>query len=468
MSLSTKIAYNTIIQTISKIIVSIFGLITIALVARHLGQNGFGEYITIITFLSFFAILSDCGLTLVAAQMISKPGVDENKILNNLFTMRLISIVVFLCAASLLVVLIPYSRSIKLGIIITSLSFLFIALNQILTGLFQKKLKMERVCVAEVAGRFILLLAVIIIVKFNFGLISILIATVCSSAFNFFLLFILSKKFVHIKLRFDFLIWKTIFQKSWPLSLTIALNLIYLRADTLILSLVKTQSEVGIYGAAYGIIDVLSSLPFMFAGIILPVLTTKWAEKKQDDFKIILQKSFDFMVVLAIPLIVGTQFLSNRIMTLVAGEQFIISGYALKILIIAIGAIFIGCMFSYAIVAVDKQKHIIGLYIFTGITALVGYLIFIPRYSYIGAAWVTIYSELFIAIVTGYYVWKYIGFFPNFKIIVKSLVACSTMACMLYILPANLNLFIVLSLSIIVYFMSLAIISCKSINRKNF
>ncbi|MFH0972474.1 MAG: oligosaccharide flippase family protein, partial [Patescibacteria group bacterium] len=317
-NLLAKIAYNTIIQVVSKVVTSILGLIAIAIVARYLGQTGFGEYITIITFLSFFAILSDFGLTLVATQMISELNADKNKILSNIFTFRLISTIVLLVFAVLIIFFFPYNKSIKLGVIIAATSFLFIALTQILTSLFQKKLKMERVCIAEIVGRLVLVFGIIVVVKCNFGLISILITTVCSSAINFFLLFFLSKRFVQIKLEFDFSIWRTTIKKAWPLSLTIALNLIYLKADTLILSLVKTQAEVGIYGASYRAIDVLITLPFMFAGIILPVLTIKWAEKKQDDFKRVLQKSFDFMIVLAIPLIVGAQFLSKQIMVLIA------------------------------------------------------------------------------------------------------------------------------------------------------
>jgi hypothetical protein len=53
---------------------------------RELGQNGFGEYTTVITFLSFFAIIADLGLTLVTSQMINgKNKEEESVILGNLF-----------------------------------------------------------------------------------------------------------------------------------------------------------------------------------------------------------------------------------------------------------------------------------------------------------------------------------------------------------------------------------------------
>ncbi|MBI4812347.1 oligosaccharide flippase family protein [Candidatus Falkowbacteria bacterium] len=64
MTLSARIAYNTIIQIAGKIISTALGLIAVAIMTRHLGTLGFGQYTTIITFLSFFGIIADLGLTL--------------------------------------------------------------------------------------------------------------------------------------------------------------------------------------------------------------------------------------------------------------------------------------------------------------------------------------------------------------------------------------------------------------------
>ena len=435
MNISGKVAYNTIIQIISKIISIVLGIIVVAIMTRHLGKSGFGEYTIIITFLSFFAIIADFGITLVTAQMISETDVDENKILNNLFGLRLVSAIIFLGIAPIMVIFFPYSYDIKLGVAITSFAFLFIALNQVLVGLFQKKLSMGIVAIAEVVSKIVLIIAVIVAVKFNFNLIGILIATVLANAISFLIHFIFSRKFAIIKMQFDFKIWKKILKRSWPLAITIALNLIYLKADILILSLVKNQSDVGIYGVAYKMIDVLITIPFMFAGIILPIITVNWAKQNLRCFKKVIQRSFDFMVMLLVPIIIGTQFVANEIINIIAGKEFANSGYVLKILSIAAGMIFLGCIFSHVIVAINKQKKIIKAYVFTSITALIGYLIFIPKFSYIGAAWVTVYSEIIIALASIYYVWKFTNFFPNMKMLWKSLFSSFIMGGVLYILP---------------------------------
>ena len=84
---------------------------------------------------------------------------------------------------------------------------------------------------------------------------------------------------------------------------------------------------------------------------------------------------------------------------LIAGEKFRESGYILQILIVATGAIFMGSIFSHAIVALNKQKTVIPAYAFTALIALIGYFIFIPLYSYYGAAWMTVCSEIVISLI---------------------------------------------------------------------
>lgn len=437
MRTSSKVAYNTIIQMVGKVISTILGLVSLAMMTRYLDKAGFGEYTTITNFLSFFAIIADLGLTLVSVQMISVPSVDEKKVLNNLFGLRLVSIIMFIGLAPFIAIFLPYSLTIKIGILITAISFLFPALNQIIIGLFQKKLRMDKAVIAENISRVVLLLGIYVAIHFNYGLNGILWATVASAAVNFIISYLLALKFIRLKPAFDADLWKETIKKSWPLAITIILNLLYLKTDTLILSLVKSVEEVGLYGAAYRIIDVLSTLPFMFAGIILPILSAAWFEQKKETFKNVLQKSFDLMAMFSLPIIAGTMILANPIMVLVAGKPFLESGLILKILIFAVSAIFLGCMFSHAVIAIDKQKKMISSYVFVSISSVILYVIFIPLFSYVGAAAVTIYSELSIALLSAYVVWRYTKFIPNFKIIYKATTASLIAGLVLYFWSIN-------------------------------
>ncbi|MFA6106640.1 MAG: flippase [Patescibacteria group bacterium] len=454
MSLKARVAQNTMIQIAGKIVSTILGLFSIRVMADYLGPEGFGEYTTIITFLSFFAIIADLGLTLVTVSLISRKEADEEKILNNLFGLRFFSALIFLSAGPIIVFLFPYGTAIKAGVIIASLSFFFAALNQIFVGLFQKYLKMGKVSLAEMAGRVVLLAGVIIAARAGFGLNGILLAAVISAAVNFFFLYIFSRGLARIRFGFEWGLWMEIIKKSWPLALTIFFNLLYLKTDTIILSLVRPLNEVGIYGAAYKVIDVLITLPFLFSGIILPILTLAWSENDKEKFGRVLQKSFNLLAILACPMAAGTLLTSKRVMGLVAGPEFTAAGPVLNILILASAAVFLGNIFAHAVIAADKQKSIIPAYIFTAASSIIGYLIFIPRYSYIGAAWVTVYSETVIAFFSFYIVWKTARFFPSLAVLLKSVLAAAVMYAL--ILPfRDINIFLLMPAAAVIYFLGL-------------
>lgn len=457
MSLTRQVAHNMIYQISGKIISTALGLVALAMMTRYLGQEGFGGYTTIIAFLQFFGILVDFGLTLTTVQMISEPGANENKITSNIFTLRFFSALIFLGLAPLVVLFFPYNAILKIGVAITTLSFFFITLNQVLIGLFQKHLSMWKVAVAENAGRVVLIGLVAFAIATDRGLLAILWAVIFGSAANFLINFLFSLKYVRIKFAFDWLIWKEIYRRSWPIGLSIIFNLIYLKADTIILSLFRSQAEVGLYGASYRVLDVLTTFPMMFAGLLLPVLTAAWAKRDLEKFKRVMQKSFDFLVMIAVPIIFGTFFLGERLMSFVAGDDFALSGTILKILILAAGAIFVGTLFGHLVVAVQKQRKMIWGYASVAAICLLAYIIFIPHYTFWAAAWITFFSEGAIALLTFIVTYRTTRLAPSGIIFLKSLLASLVMAGAIYFLrPINLLLIIFVSAAIyfaVLYFL---------------
>jgi len=478
MELKQKIAYNTMVQIIGKGLSTLLGVISLAIMTRYLKTTGFGEYSTIINFVSFFAMSADLGLTLISAQMISDPREDQNKMLSNLFSLRLVSALLLLGLAPVVVLFFPYSPIIKIGVLIATISYIFPALNQIIIALFQKTLKMERAMVAEVGGKIFLVIAMFAAIKIDSGLNGILWVSVFSAGIGFILNWLLSKKEAKIKLQFDFTVWKKILRKTWPLATTIILNLLYQKGDIITLSLFKDITDVGIYGAAYRTIEVIGTIPYMFAGVMLPLFTLTWINKNFSFFEKLVQKSFNFMIILAVPLIVGAQFTATEVIKLIAGDDFAGGGLPLQILIISIALLFVSCIFSHVIIAIDRQKKVILLYFVTAITSIILYLILIPKMSYLGASLVTIYSNLVILIGSLVYTKKFTNIKLKYQIFKPVFFASVGMAAFMFVLPRFLYqngvlLLSIIILSILIYFLLLYLFKgiskddLKIFNRKN-
>ena len=88
MTLTKTIAKNTLWQIIGKIIGTVLGIITIALLTRYLGKEGFGYYTTALAFMQFFGVLVDMGLYLICLREIAANPEKENYITSNIFTLR--------------------------------------------------------------------------------------------------------------------------------------------------------------------------------------------------------------------------------------------------------------------------------------------------------------------------------------------------------------------------------------------
>lgn len=461
MSLTRKIAHNTLLQFTSKVIGTALGLVTISLMTRALGQAGFGYYSTVMGFLQFFGILVDFGLTLTTAQMLGKSRAqgsaaawDEQTLLSNILGLRVITAVIFLGLAPLLVMVFPYAPIVKLGIAIGALSFFFMSLNQIFLGYFQARLEMQWVSIAEIVNRVFLLVAIIACIAFGWGLLAMITAVTLSNVVQFLFLVLPASRKTRVSMAVTWACWLDIWRSTWPIALSIALNLLYLKTDILVLSVYRSPEEVGLYGAAYKVVDVLTTFPVLFAGLLLPLLTQYWQTTDRERFRRLIQQGFDALSIVAWPIMIGTIFVGHDLMALIAGEPFRASGFLLQLLIWASGIIFFNAVFAHAIVAIDKQKQTIFAYGVTAIVGLAGYILFIPRYGAIGAAVMTIVAELCVAVLVFVTYVRLTGLRPSIKRWIPIFISCATMAGALYAMQ-SWPFLVQLPVAIIVYGLAL-------------
>jgi O-antigen/teichoic acid export membrane protein len=402
MSLARALALNTGVQILGKGVSTVLGIVIIGLLTRQLGTEGFGAYSTANAFLQVFALLLDLGLNVTLVALLGEHAGDEKyerRCTSALFTLRIVMAFFILGLVAPAVALAsPYPLELKLAIIALAGSFIFPSLNQVVVGAQQRHLKMSMAAVAENIGRLIALAGLVYAQSQGWGLVPIMWFISLAGFGNFILNFLSARKYADFHWNWDPAFWKMALNRSWPVGLSIAFGLAYFKADTLILSFVRPQAEVGIYGAAYRVLEILITVPFMYAGVLLPILSNAFAKKDFPKFKNLVTNSIDVMLVFCLPMMFGTWLLGERVMALVAGPEFVESGRVLWILIVAVAAIYLNTVFSHIVVAIDGQRKMIPVYIAVAIGAVIGYLLFIPTYGMWAAAWLTVASEVLVGL----------------------------------------------------------------------
>ena len=305
MSLTRSVAHNTLYQMAGRLASIVLALLVFVMVARHLGVDGYGSLTTATAFLQFFATVVDMGLYVFLAKSLGEPGVDEEALVSNVFTLRLISAVVILGLAPLVVLIFPYPPIVKLAVIALSLSSLFVTLTQVLAGIFQKTFRTGRFISGEVIGRMVLVGMTLLAVSRGVGIIGIVWTMVLSSFITFAITAFWARRLVRFRLAFDAVLWKRIVAMTWPIALSVIFNVVYFKADTIILSLFYPAYDVGIYGAPYKVFEAFISFPALFAGLLTPILATAFLTDRAR-FARILQRGFEILLMSALPIVVVT------------------------------------------------------------------------------------------------------------------------------------------------------------------
>jgi O-antigen/teichoic acid export membrane protein len=401
----------------------------------YLGTSGYGAFTTVTSFLQFFGILVDFGLSLTTVAMLSEHEEDQDRIASNVFTLRLISAAIFFLIAPAVVLFLPYTSDVKSGVSIAAASFFLIAVNQVLTSMLQTKLRMARAASAEVLGRAGLLLGALATAHWDLGLGWMLGALVLGNGLTAFWNWLLVRTLVRLGWRFDWIVWKEVAHRTWPIAVSISFNLIYLMGGVIVLTLTRPLAEVGVYGAARKILDVLTVIPIMFMGLVLPLLVKARHEGFATDWNRIMQKSFDFMAILALPLVAGTLVVGSDLMIMLTNKEFAGAGPLLIILILACASVFFGSLFGHAVIAVKKQRPMIWGYALNAVLAIILNILLVPRFGAAAAAWVTFITEAFIACATFFMIWRTTGFVPRFGIALRAAFSAAGMAMFVSVLP---------------------------------
>jgi len=453
MIIARKIAYNVAISSLSKVLSTALALVSIAFITRYLGKEGFGNYATVLAFLSFFAALADLGLYSISTREISKSGADGKKIMGNVFAMRLASSLLIVLAAPLIVLFFPYPPAVKAGIVVVALSFVFSSGYQVLNGIFQKNLAMDKVAVAELAGKIFQVAIVIGAVKFNLGFQWIVFALFFNMLISFLVVFLWSKKYLRFHIQFDFSYWKKFLRESAPIGVASVITFAYFKMDTIMLSVMKNSADVGIYNAASKVLENITFFPAMIIGLIFPLMAKNIFTDKET-FQQISNKTFKVFIILVVPLVIGVFFLSDGIIRVIGGGGFAEATVVLRILVFALALIFFGNFFNSVLIAGNRQKL---LMLILGMAAVINIslnLIFIPQFSYLGAAYISVLTE-FLVVTMGFYATvKKIGYFPKTEKITGILAAGGSMALFLFLFKQS-NFIFLLLISSVIYFLLL-------------
>lgn len=403
---SNKIASNTIVQIVGRIVVLVLSLVSIKLITTYLGPSGTGYYNTVITYLSFIIVIADFGLFSVIVREVSKRPEEIKKLFSNVFTLRFVSAIAITALAVIISSFTNYSAEIKTGIWLAALFPVFNLAASVYDMYYQYKLQMHKVVCAEVASKLFVVLLIYYFAKSGMGYYPIIFTISLSAILIFLVKAIISRKNLPLRFDFDTKTVKEIIKMSLPLGVIFVVNNIYFKIDTLLLFYFKGATDVGIYSVSYRVLETTLFAGSYLTSSLKPLLSTSINNDKEKAQKAI-GIGATYLAWLGLAITIACVTFPKEIILFLSNYQFLAGYKALTILGITSCLIYVSGLFGEILIAKDWRKAMI---ILSGSILIVNVtlnLYLIPRYSYTGAALATMISEVILLTAT-YQVTKHI------------------------------------------------------------
>jgi len=385
--MGTSIAKNTAFMTIASIGQKIVSFAYFTLIARFIGVEGTGKYFFALSFTTVFVVFVDLGLTNVLVREAAKMKQKVQEYFSTVLSVKMILGVVSYVALIATVYLLGKDGETRELVMLSGVTMLFDSLHLSLYGVLRAIGELKYEAISIVASQLITLSLGSVFLYLQMPLIYLILAFTVSSVLNVvFASFILVKKFeIRILPKFNKDIFVHLGRIAIPFAIAAVFARVYSYIDTILLSTMVGDAEVGIYSVPYKLTFAFQFIPLALIAALYPRFSEHFAHNREK-LAYLFERGMKYLMIIAFPIVVGIGVLANDIIVTVFSDQYQASVLPLQILLM-------GLLFSYLsfpigafLNACNKQ---VTQTVITGIILVVNVavnVVLIPVYGAVGAA----------------------------------------------------------------------------------
>lgn len=402
-SLKKNFIYSALLTTANYI----FPLITFPYVSRVLGADSIGLCGFIDSIINYFVLFSTMGMNILGIREIAKTKNDKtqlNKVFSSLFLLNTITTLVMLFVLIIATLIVPrlyenYDLMIIGGV---KLMFHFLLIEWLYKGLEN----FRYITIRSIIIRILYVVSVLLFVKHKsdypiYALLSTMMI-VCNAVIN------LNHSRRVVKLSFKNVDLKSYFKPFFMLGIYNLLTSMYTTFNVSYLGFVTNDFEVGYYVTATKLYTIIFSIYTAFSGVMLPRMSTILSDGNMQAFKIYVERSFSFLLFMAVPLAIFSVFNAPGIIRLISGSGY--EGAILPMRIIMPMMIIIGfelVLIEQILMPLQKDKAVLFNSVVGAIVGVLLNVLLVPSLGSVGSAIVKNTCEVVVFCLALYEVHKY-------------------------------------------------------------
>ena len=399
-----SIRLNALLNGLRSVLNILFPVITFPYVSRVLSVKGIGIYNFSNSIVSYFLLIAVLGINTYAIREGAKLRENQSKITqfaSQIFTINILS--TGLAYLFLFICLIIFSKlhSYLLCILIFSLQIFFTTIGT--EWLYQIYEDYSYITVRSIIFQILSLILLFTFVRGPQDYFKYAAITVFSAVGSNILNFIHARQYCHIQLVWHF-DWKIHLGPIIILFFANIANMIYVNSDITVLGLMKNNYVVGIYSVSSKVYQIIKTLIAAILIVTIPRLAMLFGKHRMGEYKDILIKLSNILILLALPASTGLFMLAREVVLIISGPKYLRSINSLQILCFAyIFSILAWILSDCVLIPAKREKCVLKSMSTSAVLNVVINVILIPFWNENAAAFSTVLAEMCMFIVNYHY-----------------------------------------------------------------
>lgn len=398
-----RLAHAFSIQLICRALGMVASAISVAMTARYLGPGRYGQLSIAVAFIGMWISLVDLGIGQVIVRRVTA-GRDELerlvRIYNGLSLVYCVPLAALAAGSGLLVY---HDHDVRVMLVVLSGQLLILTMTTRLEPVFLATVRFSAVAASDLVGRLATLAVIGFLVAERTDVIWFAVAQLIPTTLQ---VVIQSRAAArHVSLRPIFALREAadlLRESLFPMGVAV-ITVLYWRVDGVILSLVNTHSEVGVYGLASSIAINTLMVSAFFLNSILSTATELFS-RNVAAFASFLRRSVELMYFLAVPTGLVGALLAGPLIRLFGSQAFVDRGSpTLALLFVAVALRFVTATLGVGLFASHRQRFWFWLSVATLALNVMLNLALASRFGAVGAGLALVCTELFNMAIAGWW-----------------------------------------------------------------
>lgn len=421
---------------------------------RILGPDGYGIFNFSQSYVMYFYLICDLGLSLYCVREVNQNKQDEKEIINKIYTLKLYLSIISTIIFYVTIIFISKSIMVKYALICVGFSIFFtgITIDYLFNALSDMKYSGIYAAIKNIIFG---LLCFLFIKSKNDVFLASLFYTVSLGLAQIYLFIKFRNKYFKLKIVKLAFLDINILRGALPLAISLFMVQINNNFDIVYLSFTKTQREVGYYSAPYKIINFLIAILCIYFNAAYPTIA-QLLKNDRNELNQYIYKFYTYGAMVVIPIIFGGIALNDKIINFLFGSQYNPSIILFSILLPLIFIRLVTSTYGAVLIMGEGSKYFSKGVIMGAIINVILNIILTPHYGAKGSAVATLICES----IQGVYLFVQYRRYCDSRFVYSNIrfLICSFIM-LLVLIYIKCNLFLAILLGIAIYFSILCLLN---------